>query len=382
MKSTRCFFIIVLMALAKIGLAQVREVSISYDGVHGYDSALGQVLEWSSLKEEPRVRSSDKPPEGLRLRWLGTSGFELGDNKTTILIDPFVSRPRVSNPLAPLIIDTTAVDELILKPMGDRNVDVILVSHAHADHVMDVPLVLSRSTTTNHRPLLVGDPNTVALVESYHLSAETRLLAFDEGVVHYLIGQFGDFTVEAVRSLHPQYDFLPWRGPEGEIEGHPPFTGFDYLSYRNIAIAYIISYRGLKFVFCDGAVLQNLQAIGEADLLVLGIPVRKNNTIADALAALQPSFFIPTHYDDFFVPFHEMDQFDVTIGLTVPLPGKNNDEILLVDFSRFGKFFEEFPNYIRGARRKLPTESQSFLDPRLRILKPLTYYSLESLILK
>ena len=56
MKSTRCFFIIVLMALAKIGLAQVREVSISYDGVHGYDSALGQVLEWSSLKEEPRVR--------------------------------------------------------------------------------------------------------------------------------------------------------------------------------------------------------------------------------------------------------------------------------------------------------------------------------------
>jgi hypothetical protein len=68
MKSTRCFFIIVLIALTKIGLAQVREVSITYDGVHGYDSALGQVLEWSSLKEEPRVQSSDKPPEGLRLR--------------------------------------------------------------------------------------------------------------------------------------------------------------------------------------------------------------------------------------------------------------------------------------------------------------------------
>ena len=257
-----------------------------------------------------------------------------------------------------------------------------LVSHYHADHVMDVPLVLSRSTTTDHSPLLVGDPNTVALVESYHLSAETRLLAFDDGVVHYLIGQFGDFTVEAVRSLHPQYNFLPWRGPEGEIEGHPPFTGFDYLSYRNIAIAYIISYRGLKFVFCDGAILQNLQKIGEADLLFLGIPVRENNTIADALAALQPSFFIPTHYDDFFVPFHEMDQFDVTIGLTVPLPGKNNDEILLVDFSRFRKFFEEFPNYVRKARSNLSAESQSFFDPRLRILKPLTYYSLESLILK
>ena len=50
MKSTRCFFIIVLMALAKVGLSQMREVSISYDGVHGYDSALGQVMEWSILK--------------------------------------------------------------------------------------------------------------------------------------------------------------------------------------------------------------------------------------------------------------------------------------------------------------------------------------------
>jgi len=78
----------------------------------------------------------------------------------------------------------------------------------------------------------------------------------------------------------------------------------------------------------------------------------------------------------------KMGQFDVTIGLTVPLPGKKNDEILLLDFSRFGKFFEEFPGYIRKARSKLPTELQSFLDPRLRILKPLTYYSLESLILK
>jgi len=77
-----------------------------------------------------------------------------------------------------------------------------------------------------------------------------------------------------------------------------------------------------------------------------------------------------------------MGQFDVTIGLTVPLPGKNNGEILLVDFSRFGKFFEEFPHYIKKARSNLPAESKSSFDPRLRILKPLIYYSLESLILK
>ena len=89
-----------------------------------------------------------------------------------------------------------------------------------------------------------------------------------------------------------------------------------------------------------------------------------------------------THYDDFFVPFHEMGQFDVTIGLTIPLPGKNSGEILFLDFSLFGKFFEEFPHYIKKARSKLSSESKPFFDPRLRILKPLIYYSLESLILK
>ena len=110
--------------------------------------------------------------------------------------------------------------------------------------------------------------------------------------------------------------------------------------------------------------------------------MRENNTISEALASLHPSFFIPTHYDDFTVPFHEMSQFDVTIGLTVPLLGKNNGGISLLDFSLFGKFFEEFPQYIKKARSNLPAESQPFFDPKLRILKPLIYYSLESLIIK
>ncbi len=378
MKSAHHSLVILLAAWTAMVQSQTREVSLSYGGVPGYDPELGPVLEWSEQREGPRVSVSQSPPRGLRFRWLGASGFEMGDDRTTLLIDPFVSRPTGANPLAPLIIDSTSVDELILKPIGDRKIDAILVTHAHADHVMDVPYVISITTTDVQSPLLVGDPNTVALMESYGVPTHSRVLSFERDTVHYKIGEFGDFAVEAVRSLHPQYDFLPWRGPKGEIRGNPPFTGFDYVSYRDITITYVISYRGLRIVFSDGPMLQNLEAISRTDILILGTPVRETNTIAEALAALRPTYFIPTHYDDFFVPLHEMNQFDVTIGLTVPIPGQPEKDVPIVDFSRFGEFLEEFPSYVKKARGNLPPEARSHLNPKLRLLKPLVYYSLEA----
>src|SRR5581483_8988972 len=71
---------------------------INYDGVPTYAPNGGtEVLEWSQKSAatagEPLVPASLTPPPGLRIRWLGTAGFEISDDNTTILLDPFVSRP-------------------------------------------------------------------------------------------------------------------------------------------------------------------------------------------------------------------------------------------------------------------------------------------------
>lgn len=57
---------------------------------------------------------------GMRIRWLGHSAFQVNSGGLEILIDPFIS----GNPKCPV-----SVEEL--------NPDLILVTHAHEDHLGD-----------------------------------------------------------------------------------------------------------------------------------------------------------------------------------------------------------------------------------------------------
>ena len=70
---------------------------ISYSGVPGYDIDVNQILEWSAASmenAEPKIKSTLKALPDLRIRWLGAFGYEISDARTTIFIDPFISRPN------------------------------------------------------------------------------------------------------------------------------------------------------------------------------------------------------------------------------------------------------------------------------------------------
>jgi hypothetical protein len=78
------------------------------------------------------------------LRWLGTSNYELAYHSTIIIMDTFYDRPARTAPLG------FTVDQV-------RRADVILIGHAHFDHISDVapvaaqtgaPVVGSAITTT------------------------------------------------------------------------------------------------------------------------------------------------------------------------------------------------------------------------------------------
>lgn len=85
---------------------------------------------------EPRKEGS-----GLSLRWLGTAGFHVRTGGGELLLDPFLSRPPGARPAIPL------------SPREFQDVSLILISHGHFDHAMDVP-ALARSTDARiHAPL-------------------------------------------------------------------------------------------------------------------------------------------------------------------------------------------------------------------------------------
>ncbi|MFQ6674541.1 MAG: MBL fold metallo-hydrolase [Fidelibacterota bacterium] len=345
---------------------------------------------------EPDVPASLESPPGLRIRWLGSAGYEISDDSTTILVDPFVSRPGSFQLLHKVGIDTGAVDRYILSPVQQNRVKVILISHSHYDHVEDIPYILAHYPDRENRPLVVGDPNTQAIIRGYRAGmgipwirkagglqdTPMRVLDFPGDKISYEVGLFGDFTIRAYRSEHPMYDFLPWEGPEGTVTGTPPYTILDYKLYDTLSIGYLIQHRDFRLFISETPLLRHPQKVGPVDILILGIAARKReNTIPESLAALRPRIVIPTHYDNLFKPLREFHRFDYIIGFPPDfIPRTQKRELLLVDFSRFPQFLTQFDTYFVPEARGMIGEDTLSFDPRLRLMKLLYYYSLEGLV--
>ncbi|HEY1691298.1 MAG TPA: MBL fold metallo-hydrolase [Polyangiaceae bacterium] len=75
-------------------------------------------------------------PRNVRVRWLGTAGFEIEHDGHVVLVDPYVTRASIARcVLAPLRPDLEAVRR------HAPRADAIVVGHTHFDHVLDVPAI-------------------------------------------------------------------------------------------------------------------------------------------------------------------------------------------------------------------------------------------------
>jgi hypothetical protein len=409
MRLTSAVLVVVLVTSAGWAKDFVSPDQIVYDMVPGFGPQGGtEILEWerksASGSGEPSVPATINAPSGLRLRWLGAAGFEISDDDTSILIDPFVSRPTAFQGLFKLDIDTEAVDKYVIEPMmreGSFNkLKAILVSHTHIDHVQDVPYILSRFPKAANRPLVAGDENLNCLLKAYTgrgndiswvkgidplKSTPQKIFKFNKNSklnpppnqkLGIPVGTFGKFTITAFISEHGLYDdtFLTL---EGGISGKAPLTGLQYKAYLNSSMTYLIEYdagpeaaggpkRTVRMFAADSArflngerVSSEVTAGGPVDILLEGIASRrKENGIPRKIDGFKPRYFIPTHYDDFFVPLDQFRTFDFEINAT----GSDN--------SRLKEFIEAFC----GPDIHVPC-------PKLRTMKMFYYYSLQTLFM-
>ena len=388
---------LLILASLSFGINSEPITEISYAGVPGYDPALGQILEWSRASvehSEPNIRSAMKPLPGLRIRWLGTFGYEISDAQTTILIDPFISRPKLTELLKPIVIDTSTVQRYLLSTIDLDKLAAILVTHTHYDHLEDVPYILAQYPDATSRPLVVGDPNTVRIIHGYQddsgIDWVDRKVGLEDSRITVLdldnddpmveIGRFGRFSVTAFKGQHPRYDYIPWRGPKGSpVIDKPPYNCWDYKLYNKQSIGYLVETNGLRIYFSDSPLVINPELIGQVDILIQTITTRAKNNISSCLAELKPEYYIPAHYDNFFKPLSAFNKFDPVIGLDLPEKRSDSPKPSLVNYSRYNEFLTEFETqYVPQALESKKLNRR----PRLRVLKLFYYYSLESLIAK
>ena len=89
-----------------------------------------------------------------QFRWLATAGIELRVHGRIVLIDPFFSR----FPLWKMWFGRVCVDHDLVA-VKIQSCDSVLVTHAHWDHIMDVPDVVH-----NTGALAYGSPNCCQLL--------------------------------------------------------------------------------------------------------------------------------------------------------------------------------------------------------------------------
>jgi L-ascorbate metabolism protein UlaG (beta-lactamase superfamily) len=290
-----------------------------------------------------------------------------------------------------LRVDTAAVNRYVLAPLRLEKLRAILVSHPHHDHFQDVPYILSQYPDSSSRPVVIGSRNVFQLLRGHSQNCgidwvqkigglentRTHVVEFTSHQkncadslqqISCVLGRFGDFVITALGSDHPGYDHLPGVAIDGFVSGQAPFRAAEYKTWSNTSIDFLIEYRGLRFFFAESPLVRHAGQVGRVDILVQGIAARRDGDgIASTLAALQPRYLIPTHYDNFFKPFTGFEKFDARFGAG-PL-----------DFSRFEDFVRGYEDkYIARARTLVKDNFQSF-HPQLRLLKLFYYYSLEKL---
>lgn len=274
-----------------------------------------------------------RAPSGpsLRIRWLGTAGHVISTEDTTVLLDPFLTRPSLRGLTRPLRSDEDAIHAWI-----PPRVDAILVGHSHYDHLLDAPTIARMRSAR-----IAGSETTVAVARASGVPAERLEIVPPEGRVLTV----GSLEIAFVPSLHGRI-FLGRVPFPGSIAG-PPRLPLRASQYRMGGAFGILIRAGERTVYHNGSAdLVDAELAGRhADVVLAGLAGRRatRDYLTRLTGSLGPRVLVPTHHDAFFGPLELGERL---------LPGVDLDG-----------FFREARSFAPDARIITPLYHDEFVIP-------------------
>jgi len=229
----------------------------------------------------------------VRLRWLGTAGFELACEGRRLLIDPYLSRPSLGMCLkGALRPDRDIIHHYV--PAAD----VIVVGHTHFDHALDVPAIVHHTGAT-----VVGSSSAMALCRSAGILG-TQLCEVEPSGTETAAVRFGPFELECARSDHAPIAAgrIPFAGEIDDAQGLPLYAH----QYRcGTVLRTTVRVAGRKIVHLGSAAMPEASPATErADLVLLCVSGWHASTDLPerAVRQLAPRAALLSHWDNFFRP--------------------------------------------------------------------------------
>jgi L-ascorbate metabolism protein UlaG (beta-lactamase superfamily) len=245
-------------------------------------------------------------PAGLQIEWLGVSGYRMTFEGTSIFIDPYVSRV----PLRALLLrrkvtpDPAMIDRFI---HTNSEVAGVLVGHTHFDHAIDAPEIARRANCKTY-----GSASLAHLMGLYGMRDQSIEVKPFEPY------ELGPFVVRFIPSVHSKLILgrkIPMDGEFTCDHVHDLTPG----AYRCGQVWGIrIDVAGVSFYHQGSAdLIDDAIPEGTVDYFLAGVAGRSVTPRywERILPKLDPRVVVPTHYDNFFKPLGEGNDFAPRVKL-------------------------------------------------------------------